>query len=54
MTSPKPQDPRAAHFVDPEELAGKVTEVLSRESETLRDEALHLEEAHRILNDALS
>ncbi|AGN19147.1 hypothetical protein cgp_1599 [Corynebacterium glutamicum MB001] len=54
MNSPKPHDPRAAHVTNPEEIAGKVNEVLSREAETLRDEALNLEEAHRILNDALS
>ncbi|BAU95766.1 hypothetical protein N24_1504 [Corynebacterium suranareeae] len=54
MTSPKPHDPRTANFVDPEEITSKVNDILSRHADTLRDEASNLEEAHRILNDALS
>ncbi len=53
MVGPKPQDPRAAGAA-PQEVAAQVNEVLSRQSVSLAEEATNLEEAYRILNDALA
>ncbi|NLZ56966.1 MAG: hypothetical protein GX898_01425 [Corynebacterium sp.] len=53
MVGPKPQDPRVAAPI-PQEIEARVNEVLSRPAETLSEEAVHLEEAYRILNDALA
>ncbi|MFP7365848.1 hypothetical protein SFC07_08770 [Corynebacterium callunae] len=52
MVAPKPLDPRQS--ADPAQIAAQVNEVLSRPANTLKSEAANLEEAHRILNEALS
>lgn len=52
MVAPKPQDPRSS--ADPELIAAKVNEILSKTAENLSEEAAFLEEAHRILSEALA
>lgn len=53
MVTPKPQDPRVA-ALSSKEIQDKLTEVLARPADTLAQEAVNLEEAYRILNEALT
>ena len=50
---PRPQDPRALS-ASPAKVQSMLDDVLSRDSHTLSEEARNLEEAYRILNDALA
>lgn len=50
---PTPQDPRRPG-PSPEEIEARVNGVLSRHAATLTEETTNLEEAYRILNDALA
>lgn len=51
--TPIPHDP-GAHGPSPEEITAQINEILSRPAETLPTEVEHLEEAYRVLNEALS
>lgn len=54
MTAPRPHhDPRALS-ASPAQVHSMLDDVLSRDSHTLSEEARNLEEAYRILNDALA
>lgn len=53
VTAPRPQDPRALS-ASPAKVQSMLDDVLSRDSHTLSEEARNLEEAYRILNDALA
>lgn len=53
MVTPNPQDPRLAG-PSAETVESTLHEILSRPADNLAEEAVHLEEAYRILNDALA
>lgn len=50
--NPRPRDPAVAPA--PEEITAQINEILSRPADTLPAEVAHLEEAYRVLNEALS
>lgn len=51
--TPRPQDPRTPG-PNPAEVETRLHDVLARDAQTLSEEAGNLEEAYRILNDALA